>query len=98
MRRALEIDRKSFGEEHPEIATDFNNLAQLLQATSRLAEAEPLMKRALAIIVKLSRSIGHPHPHLNVFVNNYAALLHAMGRSREHILAALREIAPEIFS
>ena len=31
------------------MAIDLNNLAQLLQATNRLAEAEPLMRRALAI-------------------------------------------------
>jgi phage tail protein X len=33
----------------PQIAVFLNNLAQLLQATNRLAEAEPLMRRALAI-------------------------------------------------
>ena len=31
------------------MARDLNNLAQLLQATNRLEEAEPLMRRALAI-------------------------------------------------
>ncbi len=49
MRRALAIDEKSFGPDHPNVAIDLNNLAQLLQATNRLAEAEPLMRRALAI-------------------------------------------------
>ncbi|MDA0591603.1 MAG: tetratricopeptide repeat protein, partial [Planctomycetota bacterium] len=38
-RRALAIDEQSFGTEHPEVATDLNNLAQLLQATNRLSEA-----------------------------------------------------------
>ena len=47
MRRALAIDEKSFGPDHPNVARDLNNLAQLLQATNRLAEAEPLMRRAL---------------------------------------------------
>ena len=36
-----------------------NNLAQLLQATNRLAEAEPLMRRALAID---EQSYGTEHP------------------------------------
>ena len=49
MRRALAIDEKSFGPDHPSVARDLNNLALLLQATNRLAEAEPLMRRALAI-------------------------------------------------
>ncbi|MFN7999618.1 MAG: tetratricopeptide repeat protein [Acidobacteriota bacterium] len=37
------------GADHPNVATDLNNLAQLLQDTNRLAEAEPLMRRALKI-------------------------------------------------
>ena len=41
MRRALAIDEKSFGPEHPNVATGLNNLAELLQDTNRLAEAEP---------------------------------------------------------
>ena len=43
MRRAVAIDERCYGPDHPEIAIDLNNLAQLLQATNRLAEAEPLM-------------------------------------------------------
>lgn len=42
MRRALAIDEKSVGPDHPDVARDLNNLAQLLQATNRIAEAEPL--------------------------------------------------------
>ena len=92
MRRALTIDEKSFGEDHPRcghtrlsnlallapgdepsvrggavdassaeqlmrralvriiprVAIRLNNLAHLLQATNRLSEAEPLMRRALS--------------------------------------------------
>ena len=59
MRRALAIDEKSFGPEHPNVAMGLNNLAQLLQDTNRLAEAEPLMRRALAIDEK---SFGPDHP------------------------------------
>ena len=53
MRRALEIDEASFGEHHPTVAIDLNNLAQLLKATNRMGEAEPLMRRAL--------EMGSPH-------------------------------------
>ena len=59
MKRALAIDEKSYGPEHPNVAIDLNNLAQLLQDTNRLGEAEPLMKRALAIDEK---SYGPEHP------------------------------------
>jgi tetratricopeptide (TPR) repeat protein len=97
MRRALEIDERSNGPEHPKVAIRLNNLAQLLNATNRLAEAEPLMRRALEILLKFTRATGHPHTHLQTFKNNYAVLLEKMGRSREQILATLREMAPEFF-
>ena len=38
MRRALAIDEKSFGADHPNVAITLNNLALLLQATNRLAK------------------------------------------------------------
>lgn len=71
------------------------NLASLLQDTNRLGEAEPLMRRHLEIFLKFTRSTGHPHPHLQAAFNNYAGLLDAQGRSREQILATLRDLAPE---
>ena len=40
MRRALAIDEQTYGPEHPKVARRLNNLAELLQATNRLAEAE----------------------------------------------------------
>ena len=61
MKRALAIDEKSYGPEHPRVAIDLNNLAALLQATNRLGEAEPLMRRALAIDEK---SYGPEHPNV----------------------------------
>jgi hypothetical protein len=48
-RNAIAILEKSYGPDHPNVATGFNNLAGLPQATNRLAEAEPLFRRALAI-------------------------------------------------
>jgi tetratricopeptide (TPR) repeat protein len=49
MRRALAIDKKTYGPDHPNVAIRLNNLAQLLQDTGRLTEAETLMRQALAI-------------------------------------------------
>jgi len=49
-RRALAIDEKSFGPDHPTVAIRFNNLAWLLRDSNRLVEAEPLMRRALRIV------------------------------------------------
>jgi tetratricopeptide (TPR) repeat protein len=80
MRRALEIDEKSYGLEHPDVARDLNNLATLLQATNRLVEAEPLMRRALEIDEK---SYGLEHPRVATELNNLAQLLKATNRLAE---------------
>ena len=47
------IAEKSLGPEHPEIAVLLNELARLLRSTNRPAEAEPLVRRALAINEKI---------------------------------------------
>ena len=80
MRRAVALDEKSHGPEHPEVAIHLNNLAQLLQATNRLAEAEPLMRRALAIDEK---RLGPEHPEVGIRLNNLAVLLQATNRLAE---------------
>jgi hypothetical protein len=49
MRRALPIWEAAYGPDHPNVATALKNLATPLKARNRLAEAEPLMRRALAI-------------------------------------------------
>ena len=77
-RRALAIDERSYGPDHPDVARALNNLAELLQATNRLAEAEPLYRRALAID---ERSYGPDHP--TVALNNLAELLQATNRLAE---------------
>ena len=80
MRRALAIDEKSYGPDHPNVAIRLNNLAKLLQDTNRLAEAEPLMRRALAIDEK---SYGPDHPNVAISLNNLARLLQATNRLAE---------------
>jgi nephrocystin-3 len=80
MRRALEIDERRYGPDHPNVATILNNLAELLRATNRLAEAEPLMRRALEID---ENSYGPKHPHVATNLNNLASLLTAMNRLAE---------------
>ena len=89
MRRALGIDEASYGPDHPKVAIDLNNLALLLQATNRLGEAEPLMRRMVAIFLAFQRDTGHAHPHRDAAINNYAALLTDMGKTEAEIIAAL---------
>jgi len=57
-----------------------NQLAQLLQAKSLLAEAEPLMRQALDIDEK---TLGTQHPKLAILLNNLAMLLKATNRLAE---------------
>ena len=57
-----------------------NNLAVLLQDTNRLAEAEPLMRRALAID---EQSYGPDHPKVAIDLGNLAHLLQATNRLAE---------------
>jgi tetratricopeptide (TPR) repeat protein len=80
MRRALAIDEASYGQDHPNVARDLNNLAHLLQATHRFAEAEPLMRRALAID---EASYGQDHSNVAIRLNNLASLLQATNRLAE---------------
>ena len=56
------------------VATDLSSLANLLRATSRLTEAEPLFRRALAID---EASYGPDHADVARDLNNLAGLLKA---------------------
>jgi tetratricopeptide (TPR) repeat protein len=73
----LAISEKSYGTEHPMVAIRLNNLAALTYATNRLAEAEPLLRRALAIA---ENSYGQEHPDVAIKLNNLAQLLQATNR------------------
>jgi tetratricopeptide (TPR) repeat protein len=80
LRRALALDEKRFGLNHPNVATCLNNLAALLHDTNRLKEAEILYRRALAID---AQSFGWNHPRVATHLNNLAQLLQATDRLEE---------------
>ena len=48
-KRALAIQEKALGANHPEVATSLNNLALLYRKTGREIEAKELENRAAAI-------------------------------------------------
>jgi tetratricopeptide (TPR) repeat protein len=79
-RRALAIAERSYGADHPNVATCLNNLAGLLRGTNRPSEAEPLYRRALAIDEK---SYGPDHPEVATDLNNLAELLRTTDRLSE---------------
>ena len=92
------IDEKSFGLEQSSVATGLNNLAGLLSATNRLAEAEPLYGQVLRIFAEFGYRTGHEHPHFRLAIDNYAGLISAMGLSQDAITARVRsaiEVEPE---
>ena len=70
-RRAIEIDEKTLGKDHPDVARDYNNLARLLQDQGKYAEAEPLYRRAIEIF---QASLGPDHPNTLTVKRNYDGL------------------------
>ena len=92
MRRALAIDEASFGSEHPNVAIRLNNLAQLLQDTNRLDEAEPLSRQVVEILLLFQMRIGHEHPHLSTAFENYMGLLDSMGHDEDESQAAIESL------
>ncbi len=69
-----------FRPQDPRRATNLNNLALLYYNQGKYADAEPLYKRALAIVEK---ALGPEHPDVAKSLENYAALLRETGRTTE---------------
>jgi tetratricopeptide (TPR) repeat protein len=91
-RRALAIDERSYGPDHPTVAIRLNNLAGLLKATDRLAEAEPMYRRAVQILIEFRRRTGHEHSDFRAVGHTYVALLHALGKTPEQIQKQVHEL------
>jgi hypothetical protein len=68
------------GPEHPNLATQPNNLAALYSITGDHTKAETLYQRAIGII---TRALSPEHPHQSLFRRNYANLLDSLGRHHE---------------
>ena len=65
----------------------------MLRDTNRLAEAEPLYRRALEILQQFALKNEHVHPSMNIALGNYRAVLEAMHFSAEVIPARLAPFA-----
>ena len=78
-RRALAIRLKALGEEHPDTATSYNNLAETLRAQGKYAEAEAMHRRALAIYLK---ALGEGHPDTAASYSNLAESSRTAGQAR----------------
>ena len=76
LERAVRIDEQAFGPDHPEVATDVNNLGGVLQALGDLPGARQAFERALKIG---EQAFGPDHPQVASFVNNLGSVLHDLG-------------------
>ncbi|MEM6427759.1 MAG: tetratricopeptide repeat protein [Deinococcota bacterium] len=80
LRQAIEIDKTTIGENHPNYAIRLNNLALVLQATGQYKEAERLFRQAIEID---KTTIGENHPEYAIYLDNLANVLEATGQYDE---------------
>jgi tetratricopeptide (TPR) repeat protein len=79
-RAALALYCQTLGEEHPETATSYNNVASCLDALGKAQEALPLYRKALDICRKV---LGEDHPDTATSYNNVASCLDDLGKAQE---------------
>ncbi len=80
LRRALAIRHSTLGENHPDTAKSYNNLALVVLYQGRYGEAEPLFRQVLEI---RRATFGENHPDTGESYNNLAADLNSQGRFGE---------------
>jgi serine/threonine-protein kinase len=78
--RALEIDRRVLGDDHPRVAQYLDNLAIVAQNIGDLKQAETLYRDALA---RVESAYGERHPETAMTKGNYGLLLQREGRLSE---------------
>ena len=64
---ALRIDEAVFGPDHPNVATDVNNLGSVLQALGDRAGARECFQRALGIF---RQRLPPDHPYIRITEEN----------------------------
>ena len=77
---ALEMRRRLFTSDHPNIATSLNNLALLYDSQGKYSEAEPLY---LDVLEMTKRLFTGDHPYVASSLNNLAVLYHNQGKYSE---------------
>ncbi len=80
LRRAIVAEEQRYGSDHPEVAFELNNLAEVLRATNRFAEAESLYRRAADVF---ETAFGPTDPDLAKPLNNLAELFRMTNRFAE---------------
>ena len=88
--RALAIDEKVYGPEHPNVAIDANNIGTILKDQGDLKGALEWAKRALAIDEKV---YGPEHPDVAIDANNMGQILQDQGDLKGALEWAKRALA-----
>ena len=78
--RALDIDRRVLGDDHPRVAQYLDNLAIVAQNMGDLEQAESLYRDALK---RMESAYGERHPETAMTKGNYGLLLQREGRLTE---------------
>ncbi|MCA9254610.1 MAG: tetratricopeptide repeat protein, partial [Phycisphaerales bacterium] len=86
-REAIEVNKKRHGASHPDIATNYDNLAQALHGTNDLDASLEAYEKAIAMRRAL---LGDDHPDLATSLHNVAVLRYVRQELPE-CEAALRE-------
>jgi tetratricopeptide (TPR) repeat protein len=86
----VEVQEKALGKEHPKVALSLNNLGIVYMRLARYAEAEPVLKRALAIREKV---LPKDHPDIGQSLGNLAADYRYAGRPAEGLPLLQRAVA-----
>src|SRR3990172_10615101 len=73
-------EAEHFGPHDSRLTSTLNNLAVLYHTQGKYSEAEPLYRRALAI---LEETLGATHPSVGQGLNNLAEMLRAQGKHAE---------------
>jgi tetratricopeptide (TPR) repeat protein len=77
---ALDIAKKAFGPEHPNVGISLNNLGYLFDVQGKPTTSQFLYKQALAI---LENSLGPDHFRVGIVLRNMADCYRKMGRLHE---------------
>ncbi|MBW4592335.1 MAG: tetratricopeptide repeat protein [Brasilonema angustatum HA4187-MV1] len=77
LEQCVSVIQSRLGQEHPYVASSYNNLAQLYESQGRYTQAEPLYIKALKLTQRL---LGEEHPDVALSFNNLAYLYYSQGR------------------
>lgn len=80
LKKALNLRKTSFGEEHPSVAQSYNNLGTLYLYLGKYQEVKPYLERALTIWRK---TLGKEDPSIAICLGNLAGFHHTQANHHE---------------